>query len=76
MNKETRPQDIPAVCEYSGLPAVEHYNDSHSIDYKAITKLIDDLNVIDTTDEIDKKEETKKEDRDFMYKWIREKSGK
>ena len=41
-----------------------------------LTKLIDDLNVIDTRDEIDTKEETKKEDRDFMYKWIREKSGK
>ena len=41
-----------------------------------LNSLVDDLNVIDTRDEIDTKEEIKKGDRDFMYKWIREKSGK
>ena len=49
MDKETKPQDIPAICEYSGLRPVEGY-----------------------------KEEANKEirDIDFMYNWIREKSGK
>jgi threonine synthase len=41
-----------------------------------LNSLVDDLNVIDTRDEIEIKEEIKKGDIDFMYKWIREKSGK
>ena len=57
MNKETSPQDTPAICEYSGLRSVEGYKE-------------------DKEEKIDKKEETKKGDVNFMYKWIREKSGK
>lgn len=47
------PQDIPAVCEYSGLPAVEYYSSREITieDIRKITKLMDDLNVIDTRDD-------------------------
>jgi uncharacterized protein YllA (UPF0747 family) len=44
LNKEVKPQDIPAIE--------------------------------DNIKAIDKKEEIKKGDIDFMYKWIKEKSGK
>jgi hypothetical protein len=43
----------PDICEYSGLPAVEHYRDKETID-----------------------KEAKKRNVDYMYNWIREKSGK
>ena len=69
MDKETKPQDIPAVEHYSSREITIE-------DIRKITKLMDDLNVIDTRDEIEIKEETKIGDIDFMYKWIREKSGK
>ena len=57
MDKEVKPQDVPAICEYSGLRSVEGYKEEKE-------------------EKIDKKEETKKGDVNFMYKWIREKSGK
>ena len=69
MDKETKPQDIPAVEYYSSREITIE-------DIRKITKLMDDLNVIDTRDEIEIKEETKIGDIDFMHKWIREKSGK
>jgi len=51
---EGRPQDIPAVCEYSGLRPVEGYKE----------------------EDIDKEMKIEEGDINFMYKWIREKSGK
>jgi hypothetical protein len=58
MDKETKPQDTPAVCEYSGLRPIEGYKEE-----------------IDKED-IDKEMNIEKGDIDFMYKWIRSKSGK
>lgn len=58
MDKETKPQDTPAVCEYSGLRPVEGYKEE-----------------IDKED-IDKEMKIEEGDIDFMYKWIRSKSGK
>ena len=59
MDKETKPQDTPAVCEYSGLRPIEGYKE-------------EDID----KEEIDKKLNTERGDIDFMYKWIRSKSGK
>jgi hypothetical protein len=52
------------ICEYSGLRPVEGYKEEEVSPQDPAT--IDDIH------------ETYKEigDRDFMYKWIREKSGK
>ena len=50
---EGRPQDTPAVCEYSGLRPIEGYKG-----------------------DIDKEMKIEEGDIDFMYKWIRSKSGK
>jgi len=58
MDKETKPQDTPAVCEYSGLRPIEGYKEE-----------------IDKED-IDKEMKIERGDIDFMYKWIRSKSGK
>jgi hypothetical protein len=59
MDKETKPQDTPAVCEYSGLRPIEGYKEED----------------IDKED-IDKEMKIEKGDINFMYKWIRSKSGK
>jgi hypothetical protein len=54
MDKETKPQDTPAVCEYSGLRPIEGYKE----------------------EDIDKEMKIEEGDINFMYKWIRSKSGK
>jgi hypothetical protein len=56
---EGRPQDTPAICEYSGLRPIEGYKEEET-----------------DKEEIDKKLNTEVGDIDFMYKWIRSKSGK
>ena len=52
------------VCEYSGLRSVEGYKEEEVSPQDPAT--------IDKGPDI----EIKKEDIDYMYKWIREKSGK
>jgi hypothetical protein len=64
MDKETKPQDTPAVCEYSGLRPIEGYKEE-DIDKEDIDK-----------EDIDKEMKIEKGDINFMYKWIRSKSGK
>ena len=58
------------ICEYSGLRPVEGYKEEEVSPQ--------DPAVIDKTPDIDikKEEEVKKGDINFMYKWIRSKSGK
>ena len=51
---EVKPQDTPAVCNYSGLRPIEGYKE----------------------EDIDKEMKIEAGDIDFMYKWIRSKSGK
>lgn len=86
MDKEVKPQDTDPVyrafieddiirCEYSGLRSVEGYKEdkeTYRIDKEKIDSLMDTLHEIDEMP----KEETKKGDINFMYKWIRERSGK
>ena len=74
LEKEVSTQDIPAVRISTNPNTPSVWKELY--DRYKLNSLVDDLNVIDTKDEIDKKEEIKKGDRDFMYKWIREKSGK
>jgi hypothetical protein len=57
--KKGSPQDIPAICEYSGLRPVEGYKEEEK-----------------DKEDIDKEIKIEKGDIDFMYKWIRSKSGK
>lgn len=63
MNKDIK------ICEYSGLRPVEGYKEEK-------TSPQDIPAIEDNIKAIDKKEEIKKGDIDFMYKWIKEKSGK
>jgi hypothetical protein len=56
---EVKPQDIPAVCEYSGLRPVEGYKEEEK-----------------DKEDIDKEMKIEEGDINFMYKWIRSKSGK
>ncbi len=58
------------VCEYSGLRSVEGYKEEEVSPQDPAT--------IDKGPDIDikKEEEIEKGDINFMYKWIREKSGK
>ena len=72
LEKEVSTQDIPAVRISTNPNTPNVWKELY--DRYKLTSLVDDLNVIDTRDEIDTKEE--KGDIDFMYKWIREKSGK
>ena len=58
MDKEVKPQDTPAVCNYSGLRPVEGYKEEKE------------------KEDIDKEMKIERGDIDFMYKWIRSKSGK
>ncbi len=55
------------ICEYSGLRSVEGYKEEE-------VSPQDPAKGPDM--DIKKEEETKKGDINFMYKWIREKSGK
>jgi len=55
------------VCEYSGLRSVEGYKEEEASPQ-------DPANTPDI--DIKKEEEIKKGDINFMYKWIRSKSGK
>jgi hypothetical protein len=59
-------QDTPAI-DISTNPNTPNVWKELYDRYK-LNSLVDDLNVIDTRDEIDTKEEIKKGDRDFMYK--------
>ena len=59
MDKEVKPQDTPAVCNYSGLRPVEGYKEEEK-----------------EKEDIDKEMKIEAGDIDFMYKWIRSKSGK
>ena len=76
--EKTDTQD-PAVCEYSGLRPVEGYKEEE-IDKKEETpeEKAYRMGWINGYEEgaNDKEIDTKIGDRDFMYKWIREKSGK
>jgi hypothetical protein len=70
--EENRPQDIPAVCNYSGLPSVEHYS-SREITIEDIHNIHKEMT---DKEDIHKEIKIEKADIDFMYNWIREKSGK
>jgi len=69
--EKTSTQD-PAVCEYSGLRPVEAYREEETDIQKAYR--MGWLNGYDKG--VNDKEDTKIGDIDYMYKWIREKSGK
>ena len=56
---EVKPQDTPAVCNYSGLRPIEGYKEEEK-----------------DKEDIDKEMKIERGDIDFMYKWIRSKSGK
>ena len=71
MDKEVRPQDTPAICEYSGLRPVEGYKEED-----VVPSLSDEEIMKMNLDEWERLEETDERDTDFMYKWIRSKSGK
>ena len=58
--KKSSPQDTPAICNYSGLRPVEGYKEEE----------------IENKEDIDKEMKIERGDIDFMYKWIRSKSGK
>ena len=58
-NIGVKPQDIPAICEYSGLRPIEGYKEEET-----------------DKEDIDKEMKIERGDIDFMYKWIRSKSGK
>lgn len=55
-----KPQDTPAVCEYSGLRPIEGYKEEE----------------IENKEDIDREMKIERGDINFMYKWIRSKSGK
>ena len=57
---EVKPQDTPAVCNYSGLRPVEGYKEEER----------------ENKEDIDKEMKIERGDINFMYKWIRSKSGK
>ena len=57
--RKVKPQDTPAVCNYSGLRPVEGYKEEEK-----------------DKEDIDKEIKIEAGDIDFMYKWIRSKSGK
>lgn len=55
MDKEISPQDVPAICEYSGLRPVEGYKEET---YRIREDKIDSL--MEILHKIDKKEENNK----------------
>ena len=77
--KKVKPQDTPAICKYSGLRPIEGYKEEE-IDKKEETpeEKAYRMGWINGYEEgaNDKETNTKIGDIDFMYKWIRSKSGK
>lgn len=56
MDKEVKPQDVPAICEYSGLRPVEGYKEEET--YRIREDKIDSL--MEILHEINKKKENNK----------------